>query len=54
MNAGEGLAEITADIRRDIEGWIAQPKASDLFWMAGGLLLLAASFLIGLIQSLSA
>ena len=54
VSVGDGLAEIKADIRHDIEGWIAQPKASDLFWMTAGLLLVAVSFLIGLIQSLSA
>ncbi len=54
VDVGEGLAEIKADIRQTLEGWIAQPKASDFYWMAGGLLLVAASFLIGLIQSLAA
>ena len=54
VNVGGGLVDIKDDIKQHIEGWIAQPKASDLYWMAGGLLLVAASFLIGLIQSLSA
>ena len=53
IRVGAGLDILKAKLQQGIEAWIAKPKLSDLLWVVGGLMLVALSFLIGLIQTLA-
>ena len=54
LPVGDSLRSLQAELQLSVETWIAAPKVSDLLWVLGGLVLVAVSFLIGLIQSLAA